>query len=160
MPRAFPAVLLLVAAACANGDGDRGAPGGADATSGTVPDLPAPEGAIGSVTGMPAHPGPGTSPIQAVQSAEPAPGAWTDDGYAGVEPIDDVEAMSVQPSFPESPLAEGPPIIMVPVVPHESLATAVDPDVPAPPAPPARPIGTEGATESTTFVAEPEDTDD
>lgn len=56
------APVLLAALSACGGDADDAARRDAGA-SGPVSDLPAPEGAVGSVTGMPEHPGPGTVPL-------------------------------------------------------------------------------------------------
>lgn len=152
------AAAFLVMTACgSDDDANRVAPDGDGATGGTASELPAPEGAIGSVTGMPANPGPGTSRITPVASAGSTRGAWADDTYEGAyAETDGIEAMDVQPSLP----ADAPPIILVPEVPREPLAIDIEPDAPAPTAPQPEPTGTEAATESTTFVTEPAEQDD
>lgn len=151
-PGVLATVVLLVMAACGrDDDANRAAPGGDGAAGGTASELPVPEGAIGSVTGMPANPGPGTSLITPV---EPAPDAYSE--------VDGIEAMVVQPHDAldhEDPLADAPQIIIVPEAPHDPVSIDVDPGMPDPTAPP-QPIGTEAATESTTFVIEPAETGD
>lgn len=127
--------------------------------------LPAPEGAIGSVTGMPEGPGPGTSPITPVRSAAMQDTAGDTATSASYADLDSVAAASSgdggpprpEPEFRdalEDPLADAPPIIIVPDI----------PDTPIPPRPvegPQRPppegrlTGTERATESTTIIVEP-----
>lgn len=182
-PGALPAVILLAMSACgSNDDADRAA-SGSDGTTGRTPsELPAPEGAIGSVTGMPAHPGPGTSRIVPVEAgpvaADPsAQDAWADDAYdatyggaydhAYTDVGVDGERIA-KPALPEpgvlereDPIAGSPPIIIVPELPRERpVAIDAGPDSPATTTSPPEPIGTEAATESTTIVVEPADTDD
>lgn len=151
--RALPLLLLVLLSSTGCGDGEEAKADAADgATSGAAQALPAPQGAVGSVTGMPAHPGPGTSPIEPPASAQPG---WADEDYMAME---DIEAISVQPSTP--PPADVPPLILVPEIPQRPVATTVDPAaVPGtfdPETGAPEPIGTEGATESTTLVIEPD----
>lgn len=120
--------------------------------------LPAPEGAIGSVTGMPEGPGPGTSPITPVQSA-----ATTSASYEGLDSSAAATMVDGQSPLPEpdirdpleeaDPLADAPPIIIVPDLPETPVATSPVERTQAPP-PAGTPIGTERATESTTIIVE------
>lgn len=156
-PGALVTVVLLVMTACgSDDDANRAAPDGDGAAGGTPSELPAPEGAIGSVTGMPANPGPGTSLITPVEPA-PVERAWADDAYDDAyTEVDGIQATDVQAHGAldrEDPLAGAPPIIIVPELPRDPVAIDVDPDAP-------QPIGTEAATESTTFVIESAEPDD
>lgn len=136
------AALCLLLAAC----GDDGTAGvDADTTPGQVSELPAPEGAIGSVTGMPANPGPGTTPI--TRGVDATPGDPADQAT----PIDGVFVLS------DAPLLPAPPEPPAPQSPAEPQAAFVQPAESAQRPPPA---GTEAATESTTFVVEPAEPED
>lgn len=176
---------LLVLSACGDDDSRDDRDDAGQAGTGLPPELPSPEGAIGSVTGMPAHPGPGTSPIQSVPSgtaADPASSGWTGDAYidlegtAGVQAADGMEATSSLPGspmpeapLPEAPLpdplppqetlADAPPIIIVPELPPADVPPVEHARPPDVPPPRTGPIGTEGATESTTIVLEPDPDD-
>lgn len=176
-PCTLATVVLLLAVACGSeGDPDRVAPDDQGTASGTASELPAPEGAIGSVTGMPANPGTGTPQIALVDRASGDPSAPAqaagaqdtyDETYIGTGGI---EGLDIQSSIPEAPangerdaVANAPPIFIVPEVPIEPVATGVaigDGDAPASPRPTRQPTGTEAATESTTLVIEPADTGD
>ncbi|HET8819549.1 MAG TPA: hypothetical protein VFM73_08410 [Xanthomonadaceae bacterium] len=149
-------VSMLLMTACGSDD-DANDAAHDDGTAGvTTPGLPAPEGAIGSVTGMPANPGPGTSRMAPIEPS--AVGA--DDGGSGFEsqavapqivvmpPPGDVDATvaTIVPDLPPVPRPPGPTAPTAP--PGDAL--------PAPP-PAAEPTGTEAATESTTIIVEPAD---
>lgn len=171
---------LLALAACSDdgqaGGDDRQETGQADA--GVLPDLPSPEGAIGSVTGMPAQPGPGTSPIApapttstSTSTGDPAPSGWINGAYVDLEgPATtqatdgmehDVETATslADPERPEGTLADAPPVIIVPELPAPPMAPVAPERPPEVPPPRTTPIGTAGATESTTIVVEPEPDD-
>lgn len=146
------AALCLLLAACS--DDDHTADVDADTAQGHVSELPAPETAIGSVTGMPANPGPGTTPI----TRGPTPGdqALAIDGDLTIDqaaPIDGVFVLNDAPLLPAPPEPPEPP---APQSPAEPRAAFVQPAESAPRPPPA---GTEAATESTTFVVEPAEPD-
>lgn len=163
---AVAAALLMALAACSGGDDEAGTRDGPNANDGQASELPAPEGAIGSVTGMPAHPGPGTTPMTGVPDATlgdaPAtmeggaedPGlTWVEDPAAeGVLLLTDDPAAAATAATPVMP---APPPPQSPVPPQAAV-------IPPPPADPSRtvPIGTERATESTTFVVEPAEAGD
>ena len=61
--------LLACLSACADDAPERDAGRDADGSAGQS-ELPAPEGAVGSVTGMPANPGPGAVPIAPVATPQ------------------------------------------------------------------------------------------
>lgn len=167
----FCCALALAASlglAGCGGDGDGGR-AGSDRRTGASgePALPAPEGSPGSVTGMPANPGPGTTPIRTVGSggatADASGDAAVAAGHAGVESVDGIEIVDVQAgvpgaSLPDDSPADAPPIIIVPEIPDEPVALAVDPRPGGSAATaPRTPVGTEAATESTTIVVESAD---
>lgn len=155
--RVLVPVLLLGLAACGDDNEDDanrdGGQQGAD-----VPELPVPEAAVGSVTGMPAHPGPGTAPIT---------GAGMDQGVDATDAlaIDSTLPMATPiPAEPGEPvdgvfvLTETAPPSPVPQSPVEP-PTEVAPPLPDSEPPPA-PLGMERATESTTIIVEPAEDDD
>jgi hypothetical protein len=125
--------------------------------------LPAPEGAVGSVTGMPAQPGPGTVPL--AQAGDAASGRASISTGAGgpartADADDDggLHAMAVETDYPEVAQAAGqdarstaPPPAPVIIVP-ESPRPTPPPDDPAPTPRPATPPAE--STASTTFVTE------
>jgi hypothetical protein len=99
--------LLLVLSACG---GDRGAASG-DAAQADA-NLPKPEAAGGSVTGMPDKPGPGQvgpPPANATGDGLPPDTPIASDGSLGMPPGDDGSTSGVvEPSFPGSPEAGSP----------------------------------------------------
>jgi len=99
--------LLLALSACG---GDRGA-GGGDAAQADA-NLPRPEAAGGSVTGMPDTPGPGQvgpPPANATDAGLPPDTSVASDGSLGMPPGDDGSASAaIEPSFPGSPGAGSP----------------------------------------------------
>ena len=169
---ALAAGLLLAVAACADEEAGARTRNGTDAGHGQASGLPAPEGAIGSVTGMPANPGPGTTPMTGMAGASPDDASatsggsdadsgltWTEDpAIDGVFVLtDDPAATSgaATPALPMAPAPPAPPAQQSPVPPP----VTVGPPAPADPSATVPP-GTERATESTTFVVEPAETDD
>lgn len=125
--------ILLAALSACGGDEADDASRRDTAASGPVSDLPAPEGAVGSVTGMPEHPGPGTVPLASTGTGPtvPAPtttatgtGTGTGTGIVtgtartdAVVAIDDggLDRMAVATDFPEptSGSAHVAPIIII-----------------------------------------------
>jgi hypothetical protein len=99
--------LLLALSACG---GDRGA-GSGDAAEADA-NLPKPEAAGGSVTGMPATPGPGQigpPPANAAGDGLPPDTPIASDGSLGMPPGDAGSTSgAVEPSFPGSPEAANP----------------------------------------------------
>jgi hypothetical protein len=99
--------LLLALSACG---GDRGA-GSGDAAEADA-NLPKPEAAGGSVTGMPATPGPGQigpPPANAAGDGLPPDTPIASDGSLGMPPDDDGSASgAAEPSFPGNPEAGNP----------------------------------------------------
>lgn len=155
--RALVPALLLGLAAC-GGDNDGTSRDGTQTDAGQVSELPAPEGAVGSVTGMPANPGPGTAPIIGADTGTDA---------------DAIDALAIESTFPlATPVPAGSvePIDGVFVLtdappPPSAPQSPVDPTAGvAPPVPDSEPryvtVGTEGATESTTIIVEPAVEDD
>jgi len=140
------AVCLLLAA-CGEDDGTAGAEATGD--PGQVSALPAPEGATGSVTGMPANPGPGTMPISRAAEATPGDQAMAIEGSAAIDQGAPIDGVFVLDDAPSPPVPSQPP---APPSPTGAQAAYVQPADSATRAPPA---GTEAATESTTFVVEP-----
>lgn len=165
--RPYPLLASIVLAAsiaggvtgCADGDDDDARQRAA--TSGPESELPAPEGTTGSVTGMPAQPGPGTVPL-ARAGAAASGGASISTGADGPVRTGDagddggLDAMVVETDYPDIAQAAGPdapsatppipPVIIVPEAPRPTQS----PDDPAPtPAPPPA-----DSTASTTFVTE------
>lgn len=162
-PLALGMALLLGGCGDEADDAPGDAAGDGSATGDAEP-LPKPEGAIGSVTGMPAHPGPGSSRIEPIEPVaigaagggdgfESQPGTQGDDPrFIYVPPPGDVDAAlaDIPPGVPEMP--EPPPLLLPPAIPDPSLPETSSPNPP--------PIGTEAATESTTIVVDPAETDD
>lgn len=137
----------LLLAACGKDDGTAGVDANAD--PGQVSALPAPEGAIGSVTGMPANPGPGTTPINRAADATPGDRSMAIEGDAAADEGAAIDGVFVLTDAPSPPVPPQPP---APPAPAGAQAASVQPSYGETPAPPA---GTEAATESTTFVVEP-----
>ena len=79
----FPALLIAAALAACGGDDKAGVAKRADGS--TLDGLPTPEGARGSVTGMPDAPGPGQQPAEGTTTISP-------DAYTGVDDALDDEA--------------------------------------------------------------------
>ena len=149
--------LLLGLAACGD-DREGGGNGGQQGAD--VPELPAPEGAVGSVTGMPAHPGPGTTPIT---GAAMDPGTDATDALAIDSTFPAATPVPAEPGEPGEPVdgvfvltgtAPQPPAPQSAVEPPAEVAPL--PDIEPPPAP----VGMERATESTTIIVEPAEDDD
>ncbi|HEU4813126.1 MAG TPA: hypothetical protein VFS99_02725 [Xanthomonadaceae bacterium] len=148
--RILAAAMLLAPAACGDDDDETGTRNGTEANGGQVSGLPAPEGAIGSVTGMPANPGPGTTPMTGTPDATLGDAPATMGGDAADSGLTWIEDPTIEGVFV---LTDDP----------AAGSVAATPVVPTPaPADPSRPVplGTARATESTTFVAEPAETDD
>ena len=177
VPTRHLAILLLASSlsgvAGCNGDEQAGeVRAGHRGATGEDAALPAPEGAIGSVTGMPEGPGPGTSPItpvtpvQSGATADTVGDVTTSASYEGLDGSSGAPMVDGQSPLPEpdirhpleqaDPLADAPPIIIVPDLPDTPVATRPVERTQAPP-PPGTPIGTERATESTTIVVESDD---
>lgn len=110
------ALLCLTLALCACGDNDkREGTRNADGTS--VDALPRPEGASGSVTGMPDAPGPGQVGPSSMDLPPDTPIA--SDGNIGVPPGDGLDGDGMSPAFPgseASPTGEPTPQEAVAVV--------------------------------------------
>lgn len=164
--RALSLVALLALAACGNdGDANDSTRGDDGTAGGRSSGLPAPEGAIGSVTGMPAHPGPGTSRITPVDASGAAQDAWTDgrrDGGEGDAEFGASDGDAPPPDPPAPMPVPEPPAVPVIVLDTELPELPEAPEPPEPPEPvppPPEPIGTEAATESTTFTVDPEEPD-
>ena len=153
------ALMLSAAAGCGDDDasGDPARTSAAPADARLSSDLPRPEGAVGSVTGMPAHPGPGTASLGAAPAATPVdpdavllPLPVTTEvpevtaAFAQVEPPVAPAVPAPAPSPVPPPVPPEPPPVPILDLPPE--APEADPDVAG-----RRPVGTEGATESTTF---------
>ena len=157
--RALWPALLLGLAACGD-DNDGTGRDGTQTDAGQVSELPAPEGVVGSVTGMPADPGPGTAPV-----------IGADTGHGA----DSIDALATESTFPLATpapagtgepvdgvfvLSDAPPSPSAPQSPVDPTASAAPP-VPVPDSEPRPvPMGTEGATESTTIIVEPAPQDD
>lgn len=158
-PLAMGIALLL--GGCGDGADDaRGDAATDGSATGAAAPLPKPEGAVGSVTGMPANPGPGTSRIEPIDPV--AIGAGESDGGSGLEPgVQAAEPQIIHVPAPDAaeiavagiPEPPQPPVALVP-------PAAPDPLLPAPSRGDAPPIGTEGATETTTIVVGADDADD
>ncbi len=176
LARALAAGLLLALAACGDDDADTRTRNGTDVGNGQASGLPAPEGAIGSVTGMPANPGPGTTPVTGMAGAAPNEASatpeggdadsgltWTEDpAIDGVFVLTDDPAATSGAATPALPIAPAPAPPAPPATPApQSSVPRQAAVVPAAPADPSAtvPAGTERATESTTFVVEPAETD-
>ena len=149
VPTRHLAILLLASSlsgvAGCNGDEQAGeVRAGHRGATGEDAALPSPEGAIGSVTGMPEGPGPGTSPITPVTPVQSGATA------------DTVGDVTTSASYEGLDGSSGAPIIIVPDLPDTPVATRPVERTQAPP-PPGTPIGTERATESTTIVVESDD---
>lgn len=168
---ALVAVLLLATTACGSDDDARRAAADHDGGGGgTTAALPAPEGTTGSVTGMPANPGPGNSRIVPVEAtpveaaaveAAPVDDARPGDAYIDIAAADTRDPLAPRPDG-DDPMAAASPIIIVPEVPVRPVTTddgtAVPRDARDATTTTQPPIGTEAATESTTLVIEPDDT--
>ena len=137
--------LLAGLAACADETPERDA--GREAGTTELSELPAPEGAVGSVTGMPANPGPGEVPIEPVAPAPAAPA-----GDAALGPAQVAGEAGGPP--PPAPAASVDGVEIFGGVPPSVEASADAPPATVVQAPP--PTGGEPpVTASTTFVTEP-----
>lgn len=163
----LPVAAFLALAACGGRDGDDGkARGNGDAAydAAAAEALPAPEGAVGSVTGMPAQPGPGEVPLGAPPPVQAAGAPGADVASATVDPSAALSSDGVVIPAPPLPDAGPPPPAAAPTQaaapsPDANAGTPEPRDEPAPSREfvvPEAPAATDAATTSTTFRTAPE----